>query len=78
MKYYQRGRNWSAKCGVYRNGYHHRIREPRSYFKAVGLNRYGYNHGYRNGYGQRIRKPYKYFKVVGEDRYGYNSRWCRW
>jgi len=69
---YSRGRNWSSSHGNYYNGYGQRVRNPYSYFSAVGDNRYGYNSSYRNGYGQKIYNPSAYFRAVGEDRYGYN------
>jgi len=70
---YSRGKNWTSSRGRYYNGYGQRIRNPYSYFEAVGENRYGYNRSYRNGYGERIYNPSEYFRAVGEDRYGYNS-----
>lgn len=76
MGRYSRGNNWSARCGSYRNGNGTSIRNPRSYFSAVGTNRHGYNSSYANGNGTAIRRPAAYFRAVGSDRYGFNGGGC--
>ena len=74
MASYKRFRNWNASKGTYSNGRGETIRDPRSYFDAVGKNIYGYNTSYKNGRGETIHNPKSYFKAVAEDRYGYNNR----
>eukprot|EP00741_Cyanophora_paradoxa_P012388 tig00020610_g11969.t1 len=69
------GKNWSVdrSTGTYYNGHGSAIRDPGTYFSAVGENRHGYNSSYSNGHGKTIENPSGYYKAVGEDRYGYNG-----
>jgi len=69
---YSREKNWSSSNGTYRNGNGARISNPRSYFRAVGSNRHGFNSCFRNGFGKQIDHPREYFVAVGEDRHGFN------